>query len=129
MPDVRAGFSPMLFSFRATEPVHKLWGGTPVLRPTTTSACSRVERLVPKRAGRVLEDPRRPGGLPHKLRFQEEDAHHAPVLQTSQIRVSLLSPRDVRERADRPVLVGLVANSGAAYAEMEDFLTPARSLT
>ncbi len=37
---------------------------------------------------------------------------------------SLLSPRDVRERADRPVLVGLVANSGAAYAEMEDFLTP-----
>jgi hypothetical protein len=62
-----------------------------------------MERLVPKREGRVLEDPRRPGGLPHKLcsipkigidkwqmprelPFQEEDAHHAPVLQTSQIR-------------------------------------------
>src|ERR1035438_2548290 len=31
------------------------WGGTPVLRPASTPACSE----------RVLEDPRRPGGLPH----------------------------------------------------------------
>jgi len=37
---------------------------------------------------------------------------------------SLLNPEAVRQRAERPLLVALVAESGAAYAEMEDFLMP-----
>jgi hypothetical protein len=39
--------------------------------------------------------------------------------------LSLLSPDEVRQRAERPVVVGLVAVESAAYADMEDFLTPA----
>lgn len=39
--------------------------------------------------------------------------------------VSLLSPTEVRERAERPLIVGLVAETSAAYADMEDLLTPA----
>ncbi|HTT63669.1 MAG TPA: hypothetical protein VMG35_17575 [Bryobacteraceae bacterium] len=37
---------------------------------------------------------------------------------------SLLSPEEVRRRADRRLVVGLVAEESAAYADMEDFLTP-----
>ncbi len=39
-------------------------GASPVLRPTSTSAGSRVERLIAKREGRVLEDPRTVENLP-----------------------------------------------------------------
>jgi hypothetical protein len=39
--------------------------------------------------------------------------------------LSLLSPDEVRQRAERPLVVGLVAAESAAYADMEDFLTPA----
>src|SRR5579872_5712285 len=38
---------------------------------------------------------------------------------------SLLSPGDIRERAERPVKFGLVASSGDSYEAMEDFLIPA----
>jgi|HubBroStandDraft_1064217.scaffolds.fasta_scaffold05243_2 hypothetical protein len=38
---------------------------------------------------------------------------------------SLLNPDEVRQRADRPLVVGLVAEGSAAYADMEDFLMPA----
>ena len=37
---------------------------------------------------------------------------------------SMLSPDEVRRRAERPLVVGLVAEDSAAYAGMEDFLTP-----
>ncbi len=39
--------------------------------------------------------------------------------------LSLLNPNEVRERADRPLVVGLVATGSSTYADMEDFLTPA----
>ena len=39
--------------------------------------------------------------------------------------LSLLSPDEVRQRAERPLAVGLVAVDNAAYADMEDFLIPA----
>ena len=48
---MKPGYGPMPLSFRATEHLHKLWGGTPVLRPTSTSACSRLERLIPSAKG------------------------------------------------------------------------------
>jgi hypothetical protein len=38
--------------------------------------------------------------------------------------LSLLSPSEVRQRAERPLAIGLVAEGPAAYAEMEDFLAP-----
>jgi hypothetical protein len=38
--------------------------------------------------------------------------------------LSLLNPDEVRQRANRPVVVGLVAEGSAAYADMEDFLIP-----
>ena len=37
---------------------------------------------------------------------------------------SMLNPDEVRRRAERPLVVGLVAEDSAAYAAMEDFLTP-----
>jgi hypothetical protein len=46
-------------------------------------------------------------------------------LKQAKSALSLLSPNEVRLRVDRPVVVGLVAQSGSAYADMEDFLTPA----
>jgi hypothetical protein len=46
-------------------------------------------------------------------------------LKQAKSALSLLSPSEVRLRVDRPVVVGLVAQSGSAYADMEDFLTPA----
>jgi len=45
-------------------------------------------------------------------------------LKQTKSALSMLSPNEVRQRAERPLLVGLVAESSAAYAEMEDFLTP-----
>jgi len=39
--------------------------------------------------------------------------------------LSLLNPGEVRQRADRPLVVGLVAAGSSAYADMEDFLMPA----
>src|ERR1019366_4611972 len=41
------------------------WGRTPVLRPTSTSACSCSDMADSVGEERVLEDPRRPGGPPH----------------------------------------------------------------
>jgi hypothetical protein len=38
--------------------------------------------------------------------------------------VSLLSPEDIRRRAERPVFIGLVAGDETGYAELEDFLVP-----
>ncbi|MGO4881756.1 MAG: hypothetical protein ACLP59_13145 [Bryobacteraceae bacterium] len=37
---------------------------------------------------------------------------------------SLLNPEEVRKLAERPLIVGLVAESSSAYADIEDFLTP-----
>jgi len=38
--------------------------------------------------------------------------------------MSLLSADEIRQRAERPVHFGLVADSSGAYSEMEDFLVP-----
>jgi len=46
-------------------------------------------------------------------------------LKQAKSALSLLNPDEVRQRAERPVVVGLVAVESAAYADMEDFLTPA----
>jgi hypothetical protein len=46
-------------------------------------------------------------------------------LKQAKSALSLLSPDEVRQRAERPLVVGLVAEESAAYADMEDFLTPA----
>jgi hypothetical protein len=37
---------------------------------------------------------------------------------------SMLNPDEVRRRAERPLVVGLVAQGSSAYADMEDFLMP-----
>src|SRR5579871_2824348 len=37
---------------------------------------------------------------------------------------SLLNPDEVRKRAERPLIIGLVAQGSSAYADMEDFLMP-----
>ena len=39
--------------------------------------------------------------------------------------MSLLNPNEILRRARRPLHIGLVATSGAGYAEMEEFLLPA----
>src|ERR1039457_319415 len=46
------------------------------------------------------------------------------VFKQARTAFSLLNPEEVRSRARRPVRIGLVATSDAAYAEMEDFLAP-----
>ena len=46
-------------------------------------------------------------------------------LKQAKSALSLLNPDEVRKRAERPLLVGLVAEGSSAYADMEDFLTPA----
>src|SRR5882724_3364180 len=46
------------------------------------------------------------------------------MIKQARAAFSLLSPSEVRSRADRPVNFGLVAASGIGYAEMEDFLVP-----
>ena len=45
-------------------------------------------------------------------------------LKQAKSALSLLNPDEVRRRAERPLVVGLVAEDSAAYAAMEDFLTP-----
>lgn len=45
-------------------------------------------------------------------------------LKQAKSALSLLNPDEVRQRAERPLVVGLVAQGGAAYADMEDFLMP-----
>ena len=37
---------------------------------------------------------------------------------------SLLNPEEVRRRAERPLVVGLVAGASSSYADIEDFLAP-----
>jgi hypothetical protein len=45
-------------------------------------------------------------------------------LKQAKSALSLLNPDEVRQRAERPLVVGLVAQGGSAYADMEDFLMP-----
>ena len=49
-----------------------------------------------------------------------------PFRAIRQIRsaVSLLDPQEVRNQAERPLAIGLVASTSAGYADMEDFLAP-----
>jgi hypothetical protein len=46
------------------------------------------------------------------------------ILKQVRAATALLKPEDIRARSNRPVNIGLVASSGAAYAEMEEFLIP-----
>ncbi len=46
-------------------------------------------------------------------------------LKQAKSALSLLSPDEVRRRAERPLVVGLVAEGTQAYADMEAFLAPA----
>lgn len=46
------------------------------------------------------------------------------VLREVRAALSALNPADVREQAERPVRVGLVASCGESFAVMEDFLAP-----
>lgn len=46
-------------------------------------------------------------------------------LKQAKSALSLLSPDEVRRRAERPLVVGLVAEGSSAYADMEAFLAPA----
>jgi hypothetical protein len=45
-------------------------------------------------------------------------------LKQARAALDLLTPHQVRERADQRVSIGLVASSSSAYADMEDFLAP-----
>lgn len=45
-------------------------------------------------------------------------------LKQARAALSLLSPDEVRRRAERRLTIGLVASSSGAYADMEDFLAP-----
>ena len=47
------------------------------------------------------------------------------LVKQARAAVSMLSADEVRQRADKPVHFGLVADSSGAYAEMEGFLAPA----
>src|SRR4051794_19201204 len=46
------------------------------------------------------------------------------LLKQARATLSLLSSQDIRQRAETPVHIGLVADGSSAYAEMEDFLVP-----
>ena len=46
------------------------------------------------------------------------------VLKQARAALSLLSSQEIRQTAETPVHIGLVADGSAAYAEMEDFLVP-----
>jgi uncharacterized protein (DUF697 family) len=46
------------------------------------------------------------------------------LIKQARAAVSLLNPAEVHNRATRPISIGLVANSGQGYADMEDFLVP-----
>jgi len=45
-------------------------------------------------------------------------------LKQAKSALSLLNPEEVRRRAERPLVVGLVAGGSSAYADIEDFLAP-----
>ena len=45
-------------------------------------------------------------------------------LKQAKSALSMLNPDEVRQRAERPLAVGLVAAESSAYADMEDFLMP-----
>lgn len=45
-------------------------------------------------------------------------------LKQAKSAIALLSPEEVRQRAERPLVVGLVAGGSPAYADIEDFLAP-----
>jgi hypothetical protein len=47
------------------------------------------------------------------------------VLKQAKSAFALLSPDDILKQAELPIHIGLVADSSAAYAEMEQFLVPA----
>ncbi len=46
-------------------------------------------------------------------------------LKQAKSALALLNPEEVRARAERPLVVGLVAEGSPAYADIEDFLAPA----
>jgi len=46
------------------------------------------------------------------------------MMKQARAAISMLSADEVRQRAEKPVHFGLVADSSGAYAEMEDFLMP-----
>src|SRR5271165_5430315 len=46
------------------------------------------------------------------------------TLKQARAAFSLLNPDDILNRARRPLHLGLVASSPAAYAEMEEYLLP-----
>jgi uncharacterized protein (DUF697 family) len=46
------------------------------------------------------------------------------ALKQARAAMSLLNPEEILKRARRPLHIGLVASSAAAYAEMEEFLLP-----
>jgi uncharacterized protein (DUF697 family) len=46
------------------------------------------------------------------------------TLRQARAAMSLLNPAEIMKRARRPLHIGLVASSGAAYGEMEEFLLP-----
>ncbi len=46
------------------------------------------------------------------------------LLKQARAAIGLLNPDEVRQRAGRPVRIGLVATDGKGYGEMEDFLVP-----
>jgi hypothetical protein len=48
------------------------------------------------------------------------------VFKQARAALSLLNPEEARARARRPVHIGLVATTDAAYQEMEEFLAPQR---
>src|SRR5579862_771845 len=45
-------------------------------------------------------------------------------LKQAKSALALLSPEEVRARAERPLVIGLVAEGSPAYADIEDFLMP-----
>jgi uncharacterized protein (DUF697 family) len=47
------------------------------------------------------------------------------ALKQARAAVSLLNPEEILNRARKPLHIGLVASSAAAYAEMEEYLLPA----
>jgi uncharacterized protein (DUF697 family) len=46
------------------------------------------------------------------------------MMKQARAAFSLLSADEIRQRAEKPVHIGLVADGSAAYAEMEEFLVP-----
>lgn len=48
----------------------------------------------------------------------------SPIYRPIRKALKNLNPRDVRERAERPITVGLIASGSEGFAEMEDMLVP-----